>query len=174
LLLSIEPLGPEVSTPGTPSRARSVRLALAERIRAGRGEPHSPESMLRHVLQSLARHYPQADLTIIRRAFDFASWRTRTAARLGRALRDASSGRGPILADIGIDPVAVTAAILHDVPRTRNIQPQRHRGEVRSRGRPARDGVTTLSKFSNHTHEQRQAENIRKMFLRWPRTFASS
>src|SRR2546421_107434 len=27
------------------------------------------------------------------------------------------------------------------------------------------DGVTKLSKFSTHTHEQQQAENIRKMFL---------
>ena len=60
---------------------------------------------------------------------------------------------------------AVTAAILHDVPEDTEYS----LNDIEEKFGPevARlvDGVTTLSKFSNHTHEQRQAENIRKMFL---------
>ena len=122
--------------------------------------------MLRHVLQSLARHYPQAGLTIIRRAFDFAVLAHGEQQRVsGEPYVTHPLAAAQILADIGIDPVAVTAAILHDVPEDTEYS----LNDIEEKFGPevARlvDGVTTLSKFSNHTHEQRQAENIRKMFL---------
>ena len=44
---------------------------------------------------------------------------------------------------------------------------------VRRRGRAAVDGVTKLSKFSTHSHEQ-QGKNIRKMLLAMARTSGSS
>ena len=122
--------------------------------------------MLRHVLQSLARHYPQADLTVVRRAFEFAVSAHGEQQRVsGEPYVTHPLAAAQILADIGIDPVAVTAAILHDVPEDTEYS----LNDIEEKFGPevARlvDGVTTLSKFSNHTHEQRQAENIRKMFL---------
>ena len=70
-----------------------------------------------------------------------------------------------ILADLGIDPIAVQAALLHDVPEDTEFSlddiEERFGAEVAH----LVDGVTKLSKFSTHTHEQQQAENIRKMFL---------
>ncbi len=70
-----------------------------------------------------------------------------------------------ILADLGIDPVAVSAALLHDVPEDTEYS----LGDVEERFGPEVahlvDGVTKLSRFSTHSHEQQQAENIRKMFL---------
>jgi guanosine-3',5'-bis(diphosphate) 3'-pyrophosphohydrolase len=122
--------------------------------------------MLRHVLQSLARHYPQADLTVVQRAFEFAVMAHGDQLRVaGEPYVTHPLAAAQILADIGIDPVAVTAAILHDVPEDTEYS----LNDIEEKFGPevARlvDGVTTLSKFSNHTHEQRQAENIRKMFL---------
>ena len=70
-----------------------------------------------------------------------------------------------ILAELGLDPVAVTAALLHDIPEDTEYSladiEERFGADV------ARlvNGVTKLSKFSTLTHEQQQAENIRKMFL---------
>ena len=70
-----------------------------------------------------------------------------------------------ILADLGIDPVADTAALLHDVPEDTEYS----LADVEDRFGPEVahlvDGVTKLSKFSTHSHEQQQAENIRKMLL---------
>ena len=70
-----------------------------------------------------------------------------------------------ITAELGIDPVAVTAALLHDVPEDTEYGLT----DIEDRFGPevARlvDGVTKLSKFSTHSHEQQQAENIRKMLL---------
>ena len=70
-----------------------------------------------------------------------------------------------ILAELGIDPVAVSAALLHDVAEDTEYS----LADVEERFGPEVahmvDGVTKLSKFSTHSHEQQQAENIRKMFL---------
>ncbi len=70
-----------------------------------------------------------------------------------------------VLAELGIDPTAVEAALLHDVPEDTEYSlsdiEERFGGEVAS----LVDGVTKLGKFSTLSHEQQQAENIRKMFL---------
>ncbi len=70
-----------------------------------------------------------------------------------------------ILAELGIDPVAIQAAVLHDVPEDTEYEladiEERFGQEVAH----LVDGVTKLGKFSTLSHEQQQAENIRKMFL---------
>ena len=70
-----------------------------------------------------------------------------------------------ITAELGIDPVAVQAALLHDVPEDTEYSltdlEERFGPEVAHMV----DGVTKLSRFSTHSHEQQQAENIRKMLL---------
>ena len=70
-----------------------------------------------------------------------------------------------ILAELGIDPVAIAAALLHDVPEDTDYSltdiEERFGAEVMQ----LVDGVTKLSRFSTHSHEQQQAENIRKMLL---------
>jgi len=122
--------------------------------------------MLRHVLQSLAHHYPQADLTIVQSAFDLAAAAHSGQQRVsGEPYVTHPLAAAQILADIGIDPVAVTAAILHDVPEDTEYSLNDIEEKFGAEVARLVDGVTTLSKFSNHTHEQRQAENIRKMFL---------
>jgi GTP diphosphokinase / guanosine-3',5'-bis(diphosphate) 3'-diphosphatase len=122
--------------------------------------------MLRHLLQSLARHYPQADLTIVQRAFDLAIAAHSGQLRVsGEPYVTHPLAAAQILADIGIDPVAVTAAILHDVPEDTEYSLNDIEEKFGAEVARLVDGVTTLSRFSNHTHEQRQAENIRKMFL---------
>jgi guanosine-3',5'-bis(diphosphate) 3'-pyrophosphohydrolase len=69
------------------------------------------------------------------------------------------------LAELGLDATAIQAAVLHDVPEDTDHS----LGEIEERFGPEVahlvDGVTKLSKFSTHSHEVRQAESIRKMFL---------
>ena len=139
---------------------------MAERLRAGVRGSNSPETSFRHVRDSLARHFPQADLTALRDAFDFAQEAHRDQTRVtGEPYVTHPLASAQILADIGIDATAVTAALLHDVPEdtdyTLNDIEERFGAEVAQ----LVDGVTKLSKFSTHSHEEKQAENIRKMFL---------
>src|SRR5512146_2483562 len=70
-----------------------------------------------------------------------------------------------ILAELGLDPIAIEAGVLHDVPEDTEYEladiEERFGQEVAH----LVDGVTKLGKFSTMSHEQQQAENIRKMFL---------
>jgi GTP pyrophosphokinase len=124
------------------------------------------DAKARTLEKTVREHYPQADLEPIGRAYRFAA-----EAHLGQKR---ASGEpfvthpiacAQILAELGIDPVAVQAALLHDVPEDTDYAmvdiEERFGADV------ARlvDGVTKLSRLSTHSHEEHQAENIRKMFL---------
>jgi len=126
----------------------------------------TPETKFRHVRDAVAKHYPQADLDPLRQAFELAEIAHHSQLRVtGEPYITHPLAAAQILADIGLDPVAVTAAILHDVPEDSDFTladlEERFGAEVAQ----LVDGVTKLSKFSTHSHEQQQAENIRKMFL---------
>src|SRR3954447_3082162 len=152
-----------VATPPKRGTRRTNGMSVSAAARST--DPDIP-ALKETLLASLRRHHPQGDLDIASRAFDLA-----VDAHAGR--------RGPsgepyvthpiasaqILADLGIDPTAVAAGLLHDVPEDTEYSladvEERFGAEVAH----LVDGVTKLSKFSTHSHEQQQAENIRKMFL---------
>ncbi|HEY0442804.1 MAG TPA: bifunctional (p)ppGpp synthetase/guanosine-3',5'-bis(diphosphate) 3'-pyrophosphohydrolase [Candidatus Limnocylindrales bacterium] len=159
-----------MATPRTKTEERlparsGPRRALAA-VRAAVGLEPDLEALKKDLLATLARHYPQAALEPVGQAFDLA-----VAAHEGQKRASGEPyvthpiASAQILADLGIDPVAVAAGLLHDVPE--DTEYSLSDIEDRFGGEVARlvDGVTKLSRFSTHTHEQQQAENIRKMFL---------
>ncbi|MEK6720885.1 MAG: bifunctional (p)ppGpp synthetase/guanosine-3',5'-bis(diphosphate) 3'-pyrophosphohydrolase [Chloroflexota bacterium] len=118
------------------------------------------------LLATIAEHYPQADLEPVGRAFDFAVEAHDGQQRAsGEPYVTHPIASAEILADLGMDPTAVQAALLHDVPEDTDYSLSDL--EERFGAETARlvDGVTKLSRFSTHSHEQQQAENIRKMLL---------
>ena len=158
--MSIEP----VTTQTTPAR-KGARGAAAPATSRPAGR-RSFEPLRRGLLTALERHYPQADLDAVSLAFDMAVEAHAGQKRAsGEPYVTHPIASAQILADLGIDPVAVQAALLHDVPEDTEYSltdvEERFGAEVAH----LVDGVTKLSKFSTHSHEQQQAENIRKMFL---------
>ena len=124
------------------------------------------QRLRRNLLDSLRQHHSQADLSMVDRAFDLAVEAHASQVRAsGEPYVTHPIASAQILADLGLDPVAVAAALLHDVPEDTEFS----LADVEERFGPEVahlvDGVTKLSKFSTHSHEQQQAENIRKMFL---------
>jgi GTP pyrophosphokinase len=158
------PVTPEVDAVQAAKATRRVRRARTETP-----QDHSPKGLrrvLEEIQQELRERYPQADLAPVEAAFDFAE-----AAHEGQ---DRESGEpyfthplavARILTRLGLDPVAVQAAFLHDIPEDTEFSlvdiEERFGGDVVH----LVDGVTKLSKFSTLSHEEQQAENIRKMFL---------
>src|SRR4051794_38599603 len=152
-----------VATPPKRGTRRTNGMSVSAAARST--DPDLP-ALKETLLASLRRHHPQADVDVASRAFDLA-----VDAHAGQ--RRASGepyvthpiASAQILADLGIDPTAVAAGLLHDVPEDTEYS----LADVEERFGPEVahlvDGATKLSKFSTHTHEQQQAENIRKMFL---------
>ena len=121
---------------------------------------------LEAVEEELHGRYPQADISPVAAAFAFAREAHDGQDRIsGEPYVSHPLAVARILAELGLDPIAVTAAFLHDIPEDTEYSLD----DVEERFGPdvARlvDGVTKLGKFSTLTHEQQQAENIRKMFL---------
>jgi guanosine-3',5'-bis(diphosphate) 3'-pyrophosphohydrolase len=162
--MSIEPERPKETVGAAPRRP--TRLPLAERIKMGLTVLPSPETRFRRLRETVASHYPQADLEPLRSAFDLASAAHHGQTRVsGEPYITHPLAAAQILAELGIDPVAITAAILHDVPEDTDFELQDVEEKFGQEVAQLVDGVTKLSKFSTHSHEEQQAENIRKMFL---------
>ncbi|HTC86248.1 MAG TPA: RelA/SpoT family protein, partial [Candidatus Acidoferrum sp.] len=167
--------GPATSRRAAPTAPAPLKAGQTARgpVRRSLERPSSsarPSTSLSHLratlLDSLRRQHPETDLTSVEKAFDLAVEAHADQRRAsGEAYVTHPIAAAQIVADLGIDPSAVVAALLHDVPEDTEYSlvdiEERFGSEI------ARlvDGVTKLSKFSTHTHEQQQAENIRKMFL---------
>jgi GTP diphosphokinase / guanosine-3',5'-bis(diphosphate) 3'-diphosphatase len=125
-----------------------------------------PDALRARLLSSLRVHHPQSDLSVVERAFALAMEAHAGQVRAsGEPYVTHPIASAQILADLGIDPVAVAAALLHDVPEDTEYSLADVEDGFGPEIAHMVDGVTKLSKFSTHTHEQQQAENIRKMFL---------
>jgi GTP pyrophosphokinase len=166
---------PKAAPKAAPKADRPVSDAGASR-RGPRRPPAVPRAsaggtidleVLRTALKaSIAEHHASSDLADVDRAFDLAVEAHAGQKRAsGEPYVTHPIASAQILAELGIDPVAIEAALLHDVPEDTEFSltdvEERFGGEVAH----LVDGVTKLSRFSTHSHEQQQAENIRKMLL---------
>ena len=112
------------------------------------------------------RSTPRADLGPVGEAFDLAVTAHEGQRRAtGEPYVTHPIATAQILAELGIDTIAIQAALLHDVPEDTEFSLTDVEEKFGSEVAQLVDGVTKLSKFSTHSHEQQQAENIRKMLL---------
>jgi GTP diphosphokinase / guanosine-3',5'-bis(diphosphate) 3'-diphosphatase len=155
----------------TPERATVPAARAGSRQQAARPtQPAYPRRALttaeRKLEQELLAHHPGADIPTVRRAFEFAVE--------AHALQQRASGEPYVthplavahtLAELGLDHATIAAALLHDIPEDTDYS--LHDIEERFGDEVTRlvDGVTKLGKFGARSHEEQQAENIRKMLL---------
>ena len=154
---------PAKKPPKIPSR-RGPRRAPA--IRPGGPGEIDLEALRSALKASIAEHHPTADLSGVDRAFDLAVDAHQGQPRAtGEPYVTHPIASAQIVADLGIDPIAVEAALLHDVPEDTEYSLTDIEESFGAEVAHLVDGVTKLSRFSTHSHEQQQAENIRKMLL---------
>ncbi|HZC32172.1 MAG TPA: RelA/SpoT family protein, partial [Candidatus Bathyarchaeia archaeon] len=153
--------------PKARAKSKGPRRTTTPRL-SGRSTPQAPDlaALREHLIATVRGHYPQADLEPIGAAFDLAVEAHAGQLRAtGEPYVTHPVASAQITADLGIDPVAVTAALLHDVPEDTEFSLSDIEDRFGSEVARLVDGVTKLSKFSTHSHEEQQAENIRKMLL---------
>jgi GTP pyrophosphokinase len=153
-----------------PARAPATRRRGPRRSQAlsrtAAGDKVDLEALRTALKASIAEHHAAADFGAVDAAFDLAVEAHAGQRRAtGETYVTHPIASAQILAELGIDPVAIEAALLHDVPEDTEYSltdiEERFGAEVAQ----LVDGVTKLSRFSTHSHEQQQAENIRKMLL---------
>jgi GTP diphosphokinase / guanosine-3',5'-bis(diphosphate) 3'-diphosphatase len=118
------------------------------------------------IIDKILESNPGAELDLIDRAYIYSARVHDGQVRLsGEPYLSHPLEVAGILADMKLDPVSVTAALLHDVIEDTHAT----REDIESMfGRDVAhivDGVTKLSKIAFKSSQERQAENFRKMIL---------
>jgi len=155
----------EEPAPAATTRKRGPRRA-AVRLTTAAEASSDLDALRTQLLASVSEHYPQADLGALDAAFDLAVEAHKGQVRAtGEPYVTHPIATAQALAELGIDPIAIQAALLHDVPEDTEYSLSDVEERFGSEVAQLVDGVTKLSRFSTHSHEQQQAENIRKMLL---------
>ena len=155
------------NAPATTAAQRAAPSARPALSQARRG--HSLRSiplLRRDLMRELAVQHPGADLSEVKRALEFAVVAHGDQTRQsGEPYITHPIAAAQILAELGVDTTSIVAALLHDVPEDTDHDLGEIEEKFGAEVAQLVDGVTKLSKFSTHSHEEQQAENIRKMFL---------
>jgi GTP pyrophosphokinase len=126
----------------------------------------SPHEMGQELIAQILARDPDADIEPIRRAIDFAIEAHGDQPRAtGEPFVTHPIAAAQILLSFLLDPIAIQAELLHDVPEDTEYGASDIEERFGAEVALLVDGVTKLSRFSTLSHEQQQAENIRKMFL---------
>ncbi|MCI0584172.1 MAG: bifunctional (p)ppGpp synthetase/guanosine-3',5'-bis(diphosphate) 3'-pyrophosphohydrolase [Chloroflexi bacterium] len=152
-------------SPATTVRGRRPASRALSRAGAAR-DATSLDVLTARLLTAIRVHYPQGDLSVVERAVAMAAEAHGDQRRAsGELFVTHPIAAAEILAELGLDPVAIAAAVLHDVPEDTEYALSDIEERFGQEVAHLVDGVTKLGKFSTLSHEQQQAENIRKMFL---------
>src|ERR687888_629922 len=120
----------------------------------------------RDLLKTVRANRPNDDLEIIRRAYDFSqrhhTGQTRASGQpyLVHPLEVAL-----VLAEMKLDPIAISAGLLHDSVEDTSVTIVDIRKEFGEQVAHIVEGVTKIEKINLANREERQAENVRKMVL---------
>jgi guanosine-3',5'-bis(diphosphate) 3'-pyrophosphohydrolase len=109
---------------------------------------------------------PKADLRDVERAYRFAAEAHAGQKRLtGEDFVEHPVAVAGILADLGMDPITLQAALLHDVVEDTSVPLDAVRDEFGEQVASMVDGLTKLDRIRFRSREQEQAENVRKMII---------
>jgi guanosine-3',5'-bis(diphosphate) 3'-pyrophosphohydrolase len=120
----------------------------------------------RDLLKKMRDNRPGDDLEIVRKAYEFSqkhhAGQTRASGEpyLIHPLEVAL-----VLAEMKMDPVAISAGLLHDSVEDTSVTIVDIRKEFGEQVAHIVEGVTKISKIDFATREEAQAENLRKMML---------
>lgn len=123
-------------------------------------------TMVQNLISLVLKQRPTADTSLIERAFAFARDAHGDTKRLtGEPFISHPVKVAEILAEIGMDERTIAAGLLHDVVEDCGITCATLDGEFGREITSMVEGVTKLIRIDFTNRQERQAENLRKMFL---------
>ena len=124
------------------------------------------DARLEELLEKLKKYRPSEDPWIVRRAYEIASERHHDQFRSsGEPYLSHLLEVAHILADMRMDAITLTAAILHDAIEDTQYPVSRIEERFGPEVAHLVEGVTKIGRLNITAPEARQAENVRKMLL---------
>ncbi|MTI47783.1 RelA/SpoT family protein [Sporosalibacterium faouarense] len=122
--------------------------------------------MLQNLISKIEQYYPQGDLNLIIKGYNFAE-----SAHQGQMRRSGERffvhpfSVAMILADLHMDLVTIVAGLLHDVIEDTDVTYEMVVKEFGEEVANLVEGVTKLKSIKYRTKQETQAENLRKMVI---------
>ena len=118
------------------------------------------------ILEKVSAYIPDADTRIIEKAYVFSARVHQGQTRLsGEPYLNHPLEVAYLIAQMQLDVIAVTAALLHDTIEDSLTSVEDIRSEFGDETALVVDGLTKISKINFRSEEEQQAENFRKMIL---------
>lgn len=118
------------------------------------------------LIQRVTSYHPEADVALIRHAYDFGQRHHEGQLRKsGEPYFTHPIAVAKIIAELKLDTASLIAALLHDTVEDTTATLEDVKTEFGEEMMFLVDGVTKLSKFNFTSKEDRQAESFRKMLL---------
>ncbi len=126
-----------------------------------------PEQVtLKDITEALLKYYPDADISIVERAYQYADKAHKGQLRSsGEPYISHPASVAKILADLKLDISSIITGLLHDTVEDTSATLEDIEKLFGAEVAELVDGVTKLSKIQFRTTEEKQAENFRKMFV---------
>lgn len=126
----------------------------------------SREIRVGDLVEKVQAYHPTADVEMIRRAYDFSAAVHKGQKRLsGEPYLIHPIAVAGIIADLKLDVPSIVSGLLHDTLEDTLTTFEQIKGNFGAQVAALVDGVTKLSRVNFTSHEQKQAENFRKMIL---------
>src|SRR5215472_16062364 len=118
------------------------------------------------LLSKVQSYRANDDLSLLRKAYEFCAAEHKAQKRLsGEPYVSHPLEVANVLADLKLDVVCLAGGMLHDVVEDTSTTIERIRQEFGPDVAHIVEGVTKISRLHFGTAEEKQAENLRKMFL---------
>lgn len=125
-----------------------------------------PRVAVRELVAKTLKARPQSDALLLEHAFEFASEKHATQKRkTGEPYINHPIAVAGILAELGMDDVTIAAGFLHDVVEDCGVTYEEMQQRFGADVAHLVEGVTKLKRIQFSTKADKQAENLRKLFL---------
>src|SRR5678810_607495 len=121
---------------------------------------------LDQLLDRIKGYYADADLGLVRRAYEFSAKAHKgQLRRSGEPYLQHPIAVAGVLTSLKTDVTAIVAGLLHDTLEDTLATPEELESEFGKDVVHLVDGVTKIGKITFRSYEEKQAENFRKMLL---------
>ncbi len=139
---------------------------MTYQLTASSEQVQAESAELQALVGKVRRYQPDADVSVITKAFRFAVEAHKGQTRdSGEAFFLHPYEVACVLAELELDPVTISAGLLHDVLEDTGTSRETLEAQFGADIARLVDGVTKLSRIPFQTKEEHQAQSLRKMFL---------